>query len=1139
MGKKRRAAQRRHALRGIVRAAVPDLLERLEPRQLLTAVTATSPTNGQQQVGLTANITVTFDSPMNASTLTASTLQLRDASGRTVAAAISYNATNRTATINPNASLVASNDYYTVSVAGGSTGVADTSGNRLAKTYSFGFTTGKGQFSEQTVFSGLISPTNIEFAADGRVFVAEKRGVIKVFDSLTDTTPDTFADLRTEVHNYWDRGLLGLALDPKFTTGRPYVYALYSYDADIGGAAPKWGTPNTDSDPGGPSPTGTGVTASCRLVKLTASGNRMTSEQVLINDWPDQFPSHSIGDLRFGPDGYLYASGGDGASFNFADYGQFGNPFNDPTNEGGALRTQDILSSGDPTQLDGTIIRINPDTGVGAPGNPLTGDANRARIVAAGLRNPFRITFRPGTSELWVDDTGWDTWEEINRAVSVNDSSVDNFGWPAYEGPGVQSGYQSLNLPLLKPLYDNPSLVTSPYFTYRHADHVDPAGRDATGASSSTGLAFYSGGSYPSAFNGALFFSDYSRKAIYVMYADPNGLPDPATRTLFPTTTSGAVQLKTGPNGDLFYVDMNGGTVVRMRANATQAPQAVITADKTSGPLPLTVAFSGAQSTGGSTLSYAWDLDNNGTFTDSATVNPTYTFTTAGPKTVTLRVTDATGASSTATLRILAGNVAPVPTITTPTSALHWKVGDTITFAGGAADAEDGTLPASSLSWNAVLVYSSEADPTAHQDRPLQQFNGVAGGSFSAPEWNYPVWLEIRLTATDSGGLSTTTTLRLDPAISKINLSSNVPGVPLTLNGNAYTTSVSKTVLVGSNNTISAPASFVSNGVTYNFANWSDGGAISHQITAAATDANLVATYGTGLPAPTSFTATPVADKTQVTLTWSYSATSAATFVIERSTSPTFATIDVTRTSVAGSTFYVDWGLTRNVQYYYRMRAVSGSLVSSNSSAVPVKLAPAATGIPAAPTNFKVVANPGGSNTEAQLTWTDNATNETQYEFQRSTSSTFATIDVARTGNADSELYVDWGLKTGTQYYYRLRASNASGASAWQTVAYKSPSAGTVPAAPTGLKVMTVAGNSGELSLSWTDATGLADYYVIERSTSATFATYTTLEDVSYYTGPYIDWGLSPNTTYYYRVKGVNAAGSSGYSAIVGGKTST
>ena len=73
-------------------------------------------------------------------------------------------------------------------------------------------------FSESIVFSGLTNPTVVRFSPDGRVFVAEKSGLIKVFDSLTDTTPTVFADLRTNVHNWWDRGLLGMVLAPNFPT---------------------------------------------------------------------------------------------------------------------------------------------------------------------------------------------------------------------------------------------------------------------------------------------------------------------------------------------------------------------------------------------------------------------------------------------------------------------------------------------------------------------------------------------------------------------------------------------------------------------------------------------------------------------------------------------------------------------------------------------------------------------------------------------------------------------------------------------------------------------------------------------------------------------------------------------------------
>jgi glucose/arabinose dehydrogenase len=185
---------------------------------------------------------------------------------------------------------------------------------------------------------------------------------------------------------------------------------------------------------------------SARLSRLQAAGDVMTgAENVLINDWCQQYPSHSIGGLAFGPDGALYASGGDGASFLFVDYGQEGTPPNPcgdppsgvggtqtpPSGEGGALRSQDLRTPADPTTLDGTIIRVDPGTGAGRPGNPLAGssDPNARRIIAQGLRNPFRIAFRPGTDELWIGDVGWTGREEINRLTDPT-GSLKNFWWP-------------------------------------------------------------------------------------------------------------------------------------------------------------------------------------------------------------------------------------------------------------------------------------------------------------------------------------------------------------------------------------------------------------------------------------------------------------------------------------------------------------------------------------------------------------------------------------------------------------------------------------------------------------------------------------------------------------------------------------
>ena len=393
-------------------------------------------------------------------------------------------------------------------------------------------------FQDLTIFSGLTNPTAVAFSSDGRVFVAEKSGLVKVFNNLSDPTPDVFIDLRTNVYNFWDRGLLGMALHPSFPT-QPWVYLLYAYDAAIGGTAPRWGAPGVTGDPcpTPPGPTTDGCVVSGRLSRVQASGNvAVGPEQVLIEDWCQQYPSHSIGQLAFGADGALYVSGGDGASFDFVDYGQDGSPVNPcgdppgiqspPNARGGALRSQSLRRpAGEPVVLGGTVLRVDPETGAALPSNPNFAhpSANAKRIVAYGLRNPFRLTARPGTNEIWVGDVGWTTWEEINRIQNPT-AGVLNFGWPCYEGEGRQPGYDSANLNLCESLYSlGAGAVTPPLLTYNHSALVVPGETCPTGSSSISGLAFYNGGNYPAAYTGALFFADYSRECIWAMLNPPGG----------------------------------------------------------------------------------------------------------------------------------------------------------------------------------------------------------------------------------------------------------------------------------------------------------------------------------------------------------------------------------------------------------------------------------------------------------------------------------------------------------------------------------------------------------------------------------------------------------------------------------------
>lgn len=717
-------------------------------------------------------------------------------------------------------------------------------------------------FQESVAITGLTNPTSLHFASDGRVFVTQKNGLILVYNSLTSTTPTIFADLRSEVDDYWDRGLLGLALDPNFPA-TPYVYVIYAFDAPIGGTAPTW----NDTCPTPPGATTDGCVISGRLVRLTADVNTNTmvpgSEHVIINAWCQQFPSHSTDDIAFGADGALYVTAGEGASFNSVDYGQYGNTYagdtrnpcadppagaggveSPPTAEGGALRAQSMLrAAGEPVVLNGSLLRIDVSTGDGLSTNPnfSSTDLNARRIDAYGLRNPFRFTFRPGTNEVWIGDVGWGTWEEIDRVVDPTAASK-NFGWPCYEGPNPQSAYQSAGLNICNNL--SASAITMPYYAYQHGVAVVPGENCTPGGSSITGLSFYSGTAYPSAYQGALFFADYSRNCIWAMRTGSNGLPDPSKISLVVGNAGHPVDLEVGPGGDLFYADLIDGQIRRIQA---VGPNAIAAATSpTTGATPLTVQFDGTQSTDpdpSATLSYAWDLNGDGIFNDSTLAKPSFTYTTPGLYNVRLKLTDSRGLSSVSSPLAIAAGLPPVPTINSPSSTLTWKVGDTISFSGSAVDGLGTPLPASALTWNVLLHHCVGGTATCHVHF-IQSFSGVASGSFTAPDHEYPSYIELQLTATDpANGLQTTTSVRIDPKTVALTIQSTPAGAQIPIDGFTGTTPFTYSVIVGSTNSLSAPTSQTIAGNTYTFTSWSDGGSQVRTVLAGSTSATYTVQY--------------------------------------------------------------------------------------------------------------------------------------------------------------------------------------------------------------------------------------------------------------------------------------------------------
>jgi hypothetical protein len=196
-----------------------------------------------------------------------------------------------------------------------------------------------------------------------------------------------------------------------------------------------------------------------------------------------------------------------------------------PGAEGGALRSQNSQ------KLGGKIIRIDPETGEGGPGNPLFASfgasENERRIVGKGFRNPFRFAIDPDTKDVYVDNVGSSVYEEIDR-FSPSPSQLFNSGWPCYEGPEKRELYEFRGLKVCDDLYATPGSTSQPFFYYSHNSGVtpeDPCPYEPGSAIS--GLAFYEGNEYPG-YHGALFFADAVRGCIYVMHTGEDGRPDPS-----------------------------------------------------------------------------------------------------------------------------------------------------------------------------------------------------------------------------------------------------------------------------------------------------------------------------------------------------------------------------------------------------------------------------------------------------------------------------------------------------------------------------------------------------------------------------------------------------------------------------------
>ena len=598
------------------------------------------------------------------------------------------------------------------------------------------------------VGDGLDGPSGFEIAPDGRIFILERSGKIKIVKN-GQLLPTPFADLPSE--DTGDRGLIGIAFDPDFGVSNHYVYFYY-----------------------------TGRDLLNHLVRFSAADDVGADGplELFRTSSPSQL-LHVGGSIRFGPDGKLYFAVGDNG------YGP---------------NAQDL---GNP---HGKILRINKDGSIPAD-NPFAGQPGKlGAIWAYGFRNPWRFQFDSNTGRLYGGDVGDFSWEEVNHIVKGG-----NYGWPLKEGV-CTSGCSGF---------------VNPVHAYPHAGE----------SAAVTGGPVYRGGMFPSEYQGDLFFGDYAKGFIRHGDLDANG--DINAVQDFDDQAGSVVDLKVAPDGSLYYITYYPGALYRVSYNtASHVPVAKASADATKGVEPLTVHFSsaGSRDPDGDPLSYQWTFGDGTTSTEE---NPTKTYSEKGVYTARLTVS-AGGDEIQAQPIVIQVGLEPELTVSAPTEGQLYQAGDTITYNAFARDAAGFDLDDGDIKTEVRLHHGTHFHPFVG---PL---TGRAG-SFTIPrtgEASADTSYEIKVTATDSNGLSTSKIVNVRPKKSDVSLATEPAGLGLVVDGIPVSTPRTFTGVEGFQRELNAPNNAVAqDGTPLEFAGWSDGKTIRHVITTPEDDTTYTATY--------------------------------------------------------------------------------------------------------------------------------------------------------------------------------------------------------------------------------------------------------------------------------------------------------
>ncbi|MFI6759745.1 PQQ-dependent sugar dehydrogenase [Micromonospora sp. NPDC050417] len=633
--------------------------------------------------------------------------------------------------------------------------------------------TGSAEIGEAMSLAVLPNRSVVHTARNGTVRVTDAAGNTKVAGTLP-------------VYTHDEEGLQGVAADPNFASNR-FIYLYYSPTLNTpGGDAPTTGTA-ADFEP---------WKGHLRLSRFTLNADdtlNTGSERILLQVNNDRGQCcHVGGDIDFDAAGNLYLSTGDDTNpFESNSY----TPIDERTNRNPQFDAQ--RSSGNTNDLRGKVLRIKPqaDGTYTIPAGNLfaPGTANtRPEIYAMGFRNPFRMSVDKPTGIVYLGDYGPDAGVgDANRGpggqVEFNRiTAPGNYGWPYCTGTNTTAEtYNEYTFPSgpSQAKYNCTGGPTNNSFRNTGQSTLPPAKPSWIRYGDAGSPPEFGGGSespmggpvyrynaslnspvkFPQSLDGQFFAGEYGRRWIKAIAVNANGTPGEISA--FPWTGTQVMDMAFGPDGALYVLDYGTGSNnqalfrVEYIGGGNRSPVAVASANRTSGPNPLTVTFSSAGSSDpeGGALSYLWTFGDG---TTSTSANPTKTYTANGTFTPTLRVTDPTGLSGTASLVVTVGNTAPVVNLQLPADGQLFTFGDTIPFTVSASDAEDGTINCARV----TVTYSLGHDSHAHQ---ITSKTGCTGTITVPVDGEHDTAANIfgvfDAAYTDNGGLTSRSTRTLQP----------------------------------------------------------------------------------------------------------------------------------------------------------------------------------------------------------------------------------------------------------------------------------------------------------------------------------------------------------------------------------------